>query len=140
MGLENCTFVVDFGHQIPPDANVDLVLTFDCLHDMPRPDLTANAVRQAIAENGTWLIKDIRSTGDFVKDQRNPLLALFYGFSIALMLAISDFGARRSWSWHPRVASRAGRENSSTTPGFAGFATLDLEDAGNLYYEVTVNQ
>ncbi len=138
MGLENCSFVVDFGHRIPTGADIDLVLTFDCLHDMPRPDLTASAVRQALAEDGTWLIKDIRSTGDFSKDQRNPLLALFYGFSIASCLQSAtsepDGLGLGTLGLHPERAKEL-----VTDAGFAGFTTLDLEDAANLYYEVTVN-
>ncbi len=137
MGLDNCRFVVESGENVPATGDIDLVLTFDCLHDMPRPDLAASAVRQAIHPEGTWLIKDIRSTGDFERDRRNPLLALFYGFSIAscLQSATSEPGGLGlgTLGLHPERAKEL-----TMAAGFDGFRTLDLEDAANLYYEVTV--
>ena len=47
------------------------------MHDMAFPGRTAASIRRAIAADGTWLIKDIRSTVDFDRDRRNPLLPLF---------------------------------------------------------------
>ena len=38
----------DFDH----DGDVDLVMTLDCLHDMPRPDLAMSAIRGAIDPDG----------------------------------------------------------------------------------------
>jgi 2-polyprenyl-3-methyl-5-hydroxy-6-metoxy-1,4-benzoquinol methylase len=135
MGLTNVTFVAAGGEDLPPDADYDLVLTFDCLHDMPRPDRTADAVRAAIANTGTWLIKDIRSTGDIERDRRNPLLAMFYGFSVAscLQSAMSepDGLGLGTLGLHPARA-----EELVAASGFTSFATHDLDDAANLYYEV----
>ncbi len=134
-GVTNVEFVVAGGEDLPPSGDVDVVLTFDCLHDMPFPDRTAAAIRQAIAPDGTWLIKDIRSTGSFEQDQRNPLLAMFYGFSIGscLQSATSEPGgmALGTLGLHPERA----RELVEAA-GFTRFETHDFEDAANLYYEV----
>ncbi len=136
-GLDNCEFVVAGAEDIPANADFDLVLCFDCLHDMPRPDKAATAIRRAIADDGTWLIKDIRSTGDFEKDKRNPLLALFYGFSVAscLQSAMSepDGLGLGTLGLHPEVA-----ENLVKDSGFSQIETHDFDDAANLYYEVRV--
>ena len=137
MGLDNVSFVHAMGADVAPTADIDLVLTFDCLHDMPRPDTTAAAVRDAIAADGTWLIKDIRSTGDFELDRRNPLLAMFYGFSImsCLQSAMSepDGLGLGTLGLHPAAA-----EELTTAAGFSSFVTHDFGDAANLYYEVRV--
>ena len=137
LGLDNVSFVHAMGADVAPTADVDLVLTFDCLHDMPRPDTTAAAVRDAIAADGTWLIKDIRSTGDFELDRRNPLLAMFYGFSImsCLQSAMSepDGLGLGTLGLHPAAA-----EELTTAAGFSSFVTHDFGDAANLYYEVRV--
>lgn len=137
MELDNTSFVVAGGEDLEPGADYDLVLTFDCLHDMPRPDRAASAVRDAIAQDGTWLIKDVRSTGDFDKDRRNPLLAMFYGFSISscLQSAMSEPGGfgLGTLGLHPDAAQQL-----TADAGFGSFATHDLNDAANLYYEVRV--
>ena len=66
-----------------PDRDYSLVLTFDCLHDMTRPDRAAAAIRRAIADDGTWLVKEIRCDDTWAGNRRNPMLAMFLGFSIA---------------------------------------------------------
>ncbi len=134
-GLSNIEFVEAGGEFVEQGAGHDLVITFDCLHDMPHPDRTAEAIRGAIADDGTWLIKDIRSTGDFAKDRRNPLLPLFYGFSLAscLQSAMSepDGMALGTLGLHPARA-----QELTEAAGFGSFTTHDLGDAANLYYEV----
>lgn len=137
-GLANATFVESSAEELPPDLGADLVLCFDCLHDMPRPDRAAAAIRGAIDDDGTWLIKDIRSTGSFEADMRNPLLAMFYGFSLTscLQSAMSepDGLGLGTLGLHPERAEELARE-----AGFGSFVTHDLDDAANLYYEVRVS-
>ncbi len=72
----------------------DLILAFGRLRDMPHPDAAARAVRSVIAHDGVFLIKDIRCTGRFETDNRHPLLALFYGYSLTscLQSAMSEPG------------------------------------------------
>ncbi len=137
MGLSNVEFVAAGAEDLPAGEDFDLVLCFDCLHDMPRPDKAATAIRNTIADDGTWLIKDIRSSGDFEQDKRNPLLALFYGFSVAscLQSAMSEPDAMGlgTLGLHPAAA-----EELVKTAGFTRIETHDFNDAANLYYEVRV--
>jgi 2-polyprenyl-3-methyl-5-hydroxy-6-metoxy-1,4-benzoquinol methylase len=136
-GVGNVEFLEAAAEHLPTEACFDLVLTFDCLHDMPHPDRTAAAVRRAIRPDGTWLIKDIRSSGDFDRDRRNPLLALFYGFSVAscLQSGRSEPGGMGlgTLGLHPARAEELVR-----AAGFSRFRTHDVGDAANLYYEVRV--
>ncbi|MEL7156455.1 MAG: class I SAM-dependent methyltransferase [Actinomycetota bacterium] len=137
LGLSNVEWKVAGGEDLEAGADHDLIITFDCMHDMPFPDRTAAAIRAAIADQGTWLLKDIRSTGDFAKDQRNPLLAMFYGFSVAscLQSAMSEPGAAGlgTLGLHAEAAQAL-----TEAAGFSRFTTHDLDDAANLYYEVRV--
>jgi len=137
LGLDNCEFVAAGGEDLPAGNDIDLVITFDCMHDMAFPDRTAASIRGAIADDGTWLLKDIRSTGDFSKDSRNPLLAMFYGFSVAscLQSAMSEPGGAGlgTLGLHAGVA-----QELTQAAGFSQFTTHDLDDAANLYYEVRV--
>jgi 2-polyprenyl-3-methyl-5-hydroxy-6-metoxy-1,4-benzoquinol methylase len=135
--LDNATFVQGGAEDLPSDTGADFVLTFDCLHDMARPDKAMAAIRQAIAPDGTWLIKDIRSSGDFERDRRNPMLAMFYGFSVSscLQSAMStpDGLGLGTLGLHPAKA-----EEMVRAAGFSSFVTHDFEDVANLYYEVRV--
>lgn len=135
MGLTNIDFVVGFAEDVPADPRFDLVLTFDCLHDMPRPDRATAAIAAALSPTGTWLVKDIRSTGDFEQDRRNPLLALFYGFSIAscLQSALSEPDGLGLGT----LGLHAERLKELTAAaGFSSVTVHDFDDAANLYYEV----
>lgn len=137
MDLDNVSFVEAGGEDLEPGGDHDLILTFDCLHDMPRPDLAAAAIRRSISAEGTWLIKDIRSTGDFEANRSNPMLALLYGFSVTscLQSAMSqpDGLGLGTVGLHPARA-----EELTTEAGFGSFITHDFDDAANLYYEVRV--
>ncbi len=135
MGLTNVSFVEASGEDLTGDAEHDLIMTFDCMHDMAFPDRTAAAIRNAIADDGTWLLKDIRSSGDFDQDSRNPLLALLYGFSImsCLQSAMSEPGGAGlgTLGLHADAA-----RDLTASAGFTRFDVHDLDDASNLYYEV----
>ncbi len=134
-GLSNVEFFAKPADELPSDIEADLVLCFDCLHDMTRPDQSLNAIHAAMAADGSLLIKDIRSTGDFDKDRRNPLLAMFYGFSVASCLqsarsAPDGMGLGTLGLYPERMKELV------TDAGFGSFVKHDLDDAANLYYEV----
>lgn len=133
--LTNVEFVCAGAADVPAGRDFDLVLTFDCLHDMPRPDQSLDAIRTAIADDGTLLIKDIRSNGDFEQDRRNPMLALFYSFSVTscLQSAVSepDGLGLGTLGLHPAKA-----QEMAAAAGFTSFVQHDFDDNANLYYEV----
>jgi 2-polyprenyl-3-methyl-5-hydroxy-6-metoxy-1,4-benzoquinol methylase len=136
-GLDNVRFRVGRGEELAPDGASDLVMTMDCLHDMTRPDLTAAAIRGAIRPDGTWLIREIRSSGTWSRDRRNPLLAMFYGYSVASCMssALSEpDGAGLGTLGLPAPAV----ETLCHAAGFGRVALHDLDDPANLYYEVRV--
>jgi SAM-dependent methyltransferase len=120
---------------LPAGAGYDLVLALDCLHDMTRPDAALAAVRSAIADDGTLLVKEIRSTGDWRRDQRNPVLAMMYGFSVQTCMssALSEPGGAGlgTLGLPPEVLRRLCEE-----AGFTRMATHDVDDPANLYHEV----
>jgi SAM-dependent methyltransferase len=61
----------------------DLVAMFDALHDMGDPVGAARRVREAIADDGTWMIVEPMA-GDHVEDNLNPVGRAYYGFSTLL--------------------------------------------------------
>ena len=136
-GLDNVRWHCRGGEDLPREPTFDFVLTLDCIHDMTRPQEVIGAVRRAIRENGTWLIKDIRSEPGFQNNLRNPLLAMFYGFSVSSCMssAMSEEGGAGlgTLGFNPEVARRMTSE-----AGFGDFRQHDFDDPANLYYEVRV--
>jgi SAM-dependent methyltransferase len=72
-------FEVASAQQFPGDG-YDLVCMFDCLHDMGDPVGAAAHVRQAMAEDGTWLVVEPAAT-DSVRENLNPVGRVFYNAS-----------------------------------------------------------
>ena len=136
-GLKNLKTFVAGGEALPSEATYDFLITFDCIHDMTRPAEVIAAIRRALKPDGTWLIKDIRSTPDFKQNMRNPMLAMFYGFSVSACMssALSEPNGAGlgTLGFNPAVAEDMVRE-----AGFTRFRMHDFDDPSNLYYEVRV--
>lgn len=134
-GVGNVSLHQSGGEQVPKEPVYDFVITFDCLHDMTHPERTIAAIRQAIRPDGTWLIKDIRSSPRWAENLRNPLLALHYGASVlsCMSSALSEPGGAGlgTLGFNPEVA-----EAMCRAAGFTHFTTHDFDDPANLYYEV----
>jgi 2-polyprenyl-3-methyl-5-hydroxy-6-metoxy-1,4-benzoquinol methylase len=135
LGLTNVELFERRAEDVPAGAGYDLVLTFDCLHDMTRPDRAVAAIREAIADDGTWLVKDIRSAPEFVDNLANPMLALMYASSVATCMSSAmsepDGLGLGTLGFNAVVAERMARE-----AGFTRFRIFDVPDRANLYYEV----
>jgi len=133
--LANVTVHRQRAEDLPAGAAYDLVLTFDCLHDMTRPDQAAAAIRGAIADDGTWLVKEIRCADTWDGNRRNPMLAMFLGLSVTTCLSSSlsePGGAGLGTIGLPPTALRRLVEGA----GFSRFRPLQVDDPANLYYEV----
>jgi SAM-dependent methyltransferase len=135
MGLDNVELYDRRAEDVPPGRGYDLVLTFDCLHDMTRPADAARAIRAAIADDGTWLIKDIRCADDWAANRKNPMLAMFLGFSVSSCLSSAmsepDGAGLGTIGLPPSVAERLVRD-----AGFTRFEERDFDDPANLFYVV----
>jgi ubiquinone/menaquinone biosynthesis C-methylase UbiE len=68
-GIKNITFHDASADPLPGDASHDFITTFDCLHDMTRPDLVMQAIRKAIKPDGTWLIADVHGEPTFEQNR-----------------------------------------------------------------------
>jgi SAM-dependent methyltransferase len=134
-GMTNVDLRAVGADDLPDDGRYDFVLTLDCIHDMPRPADAIAAIRRAIGSDGTWLIKDIRSSPRWQDNMKNPVLALMYGTSVACCMssALSEPGGAGlgTLGLYPELAERMCRD-----AGFTRFRVHDVEDPANLYYEV----
>jgi SAM-dependent methyltransferase len=134
-GLTNVEIIDRRAEDLPTTGEYSLVLTFDCLHDMTRPDAAASAIRCAMADDGTWLVKEIRCADTWAGNRRNPMLAMFLGFSISSCMSSAlsepDGAGLGTIGLPPKALERLARE-----AGFTRFQVHDFEDPANLYYEI----
>ncbi len=133
--LTNVQLHVAPAAELPRLPTYDFVLTLDCLHDMPRPAEAMAAIRAALHDEGTWLIKDIRAGATWHDNLRNPVLAMMYGTSVATCMSSAlsepDGAGLGTLGFHRQLAEAMCRE-----AGFTRFTVHDFDDPANLYYEV----
>lgn len=133
--LDNVTLVHGRAEDLPADASFDLALTFDCLHDMTRPDDALAAVRGALRDDGTLLVKEIRCADTLEANKKNPMLAMMFGFSITSCMSSATSEPGGMGLGTVGLPESKLRELASD----AGFSTVIPHDPGepaNVYYEV----
>ncbi|MGD0288206.1 MAG: class I SAM-dependent methyltransferase [Candidatus Binataceae bacterium] len=135
-GVGNINFHDAKVDPLPGDASHDFITTFDCLHDMTRPDLVMQAIRKAIKPDGTWLIADVHGQPTFEGNLTdNPLAPVMYGFSVLCCMssALSEPGGLGLGTLgFPEPVAR----KMTAAAGFTRFTTRDFENPINAYYEV----
>ncbi|GAA4846638.1 class I SAM-dependent methyltransferase [Pseudonocardia benzenivorans] len=113
-------------------AGYDLVTTFDALHDMGDPVGAARRVREALTDDGTWMIVEPMA-GDRPEDNFNPIGRAYYGFSTLLCTPGSlsqDVGLALGTQAGP-----ARIRDVTTAAGFSRFRVA-AQTPFNLVYEV----
>ena len=135
-GIDNVHFHDPRVEPLPSDRSVDLVTTFDCIHDMTHPQEVMAAIREAIADDGTWLLVDIKALDTFAENVRkNPMASLMYGISVlsCMSSALSEpGGAGLGTLGLPESKAR----EMSAAAGFTRFQRLKVDHSVNAFYEV----
>jgi 2-polyprenyl-3-methyl-5-hydroxy-6-metoxy-1,4-benzoquinol methylase len=113
-------------------SGYDLVTTFDALHDMGDPVGAARRVRDALAEDGTWLLVEPNAS-DVVEENFNPVGRLYYAGSTFLCVpnALSQPGGHALGA----QAGEAAIREIATEAGFTRFRRA-AESPFNLAYEI----
>jgi 2-polyprenyl-3-methyl-5-hydroxy-6-metoxy-1,4-benzoquinol methylase len=110
----------------------DLVTTFDALHDMGDPVGAARRVREALAEDGTWLLVEPNAS-DVVEENFNPVGRLYYAGSTFLCVP-NGLSQPGGYALGAQAGEAAIRE-VATAAGFTRFRRA-AESPFNLVYEV----
>lgn len=135
-GLDNVDFRDPRLDPLPTDGSVDLVVTFDCIHDMTHPDEVMTALRRAIAPDGLWLLVDIKAQPTFAENAaRNPMASLMYGISV--LSCMSSALSEPDGAGLGTLGLSADRaESMARRAGFERFRRLDVEHSVNAFYEI----
>jgi 2-polyprenyl-3-methyl-5-hydroxy-6-metoxy-1,4-benzoquinol methylase len=135
-GVENARFVDPRQEPLPSDNSVDFITTFDCIHDMAHPTQMFKAIRAGLADDGTWLLVDIKGRDTFADNvEQNPMAALMYGISVlsCLSSALSEpDGEGLGTLGLPESKAR----EMSVAAGFSQFRRLDVKHNLNAFYEI----
>jgi SAM-dependent methyltransferase len=135
-GITNVTFLDPRAEPLPDDRSVDLVTTFDCIHDMTDPAGVIGAIRGALADDGTWLLVDIKAHDTYAQNvERNPMASMMYGISVlsCMSSALSEPGGAGLGTLG---LSAAKAEALARDGGFTRFRQLEVDHPINAFYEI----
>jgi SAM-dependent methyltransferase len=125
-------------HQDPaekaPAGTYDLVMAFECVHDMPDPVPVLRAMRRMVAPDGHVLVADMAGAEEFEPDQDLVQRAL-YGFSVLICLPDAMTGNPEGATgtvMRPSTMHRYARG-----AGFTSAVPLDVEHDFWRFYELT---
>ena len=104
MNLSNVAFVAqdlsDFRAIAEPDA-VDVVTTFDAIHDQAKPLNVLKGIRRTLKPDGVYLMQDIRASSAVANNIDHPLGTLLYTVScmhcMTVLLAQGGEGLGAMW-------------------------------------------
>ena len=103
---------------------------------MTDPQGMMTTIRAALADDGTWLLVDIKALDTFAENARkNPMASLMYGISVlsCMSSALSEPGGAGlgTLGLPPSRAEAMARD-----AGFTRFRRLPVDHAINAFYEV----
>jgi ubiquinone/menaquinone biosynthesis C-methylase UbiE len=126
---DRVTFDVS-GAQTLEARDLDLVTTFDCLHDMGDPLGAARRILGSLATDGTWMIVE-PAAGDTVESNLNPVGRVYYSFSTYLCVpnAMSQSGGYALGA----QAGEAAIRQVVTDAGFTRFRRVAETPFNNVY-------
>lgn len=125
-------------HQDPaeraPAGAYDLVMAFECVHDMPDPVAVLRAMRRMVAEDGHVLVADMAGAEEFHPDGDLVQRAL-YGFSVLVCLPDAMTGNPEGATG--TVIRPATMQRYAHEAGFTAAVPLDVAHDFWRFYELT---
>jgi 2-polyprenyl-3-methyl-5-hydroxy-6-metoxy-1,4-benzoquinol methylase len=135
-GLTNASFHDPRQQSLPSNGSLDMVTTFDCIHDMTHPQEMMAAIRAALKPDGIWLLVDIKAQDSFEQNaKKNPMAALMYGISVLSCMSSALSEADGAGLGTLGLSENRAREMAETA-GFTRFRRLPVEHSVNAFYDV----
>jgi hypothetical protein len=119
-----------------PWARLALVpVILPMLDDMTRPDDALAAVRGALRDDGTLLVKEIKCADTLEENRANPMLAMMLGFSITSCMSSATSEPDGMGLGTVGLPESRLRELTEAA-GFTSVVRHDPGEPSNVYYEV----
>jgi 2-polyprenyl-3-methyl-5-hydroxy-6-metoxy-1,4-benzoquinol methylase len=134
--VDNVSFHDPRTSPLPADHSVHFVTTFDCVHDMTRPQQMMASIRAALTDDGIWMLVDIKSMDTFAENVRkNPMASLMYGVSVlsCMSSALSEPGGAGLGTLG--LSANTARRMAELA-GFSRFRKLAVDHSVNAFYEI----
>jgi 2-polyprenyl-3-methyl-5-hydroxy-6-metoxy-1,4-benzoquinol methylase len=111
-------------------AAFDLVTLCDVLHDLAEPLKTLQEIRALLKPDSTFFIVEPKAA-DRLEDNRNPVAATFYGFSVfhCMTQSLARGGPGLGTCLGPAATEKLVRQ-----AGYSRFQRLDIKSLTNLFY------
>ncbi len=132
--LNNVEFHGYSVEEIHTDPPFDLITTFDVIHDLANPRSGLERIREALAEDGQYLMME-PNVSSSLEDNLNPRGALLYGVSalhcMTQALAVGGEGLGAAWG-------RQKAEEYAREAGFGSFTHLEnISNRFSAFYLLT---
>jgi 2-polyprenyl-3-methyl-5-hydroxy-6-metoxy-1,4-benzoquinol methylase len=123
-------FFVKTTAEMPRGEGFDLITLCDALHDLAEPKKTLEEIRALLKPGGTLFIVEPKAA-DRLEDNRNPVAATFYGFSVfhCMTQSLARGGPGLGTCLGPAATEALVRQ-----AGYSRFQRLDIKSLTNLFY------
>ena len=126
-GFGNVEFFERDVESVPTDPPFDLITSFDVIHDLPDPLAGMRRIRQALSDDGLYLMMEPNASSK-LEENLTPRGAMLYGVStlhcLTQSLALGGAGLGSAW----------GRQRAEAMAQEAGFGSFQpLEDITNKF-------
>jgi 2-polyprenyl-3-methyl-5-hydroxy-6-metoxy-1,4-benzoquinol methylase len=123
-------FLATTTSSMPRGSGLDLITLCDVLHDLAEPLKTLQEIRTLLKPDGTLFIIEPRAA-DRLEDNRNPVAATFYGFSVfhCMTQSLARGGPGLGTCLGPAATEKLVRQ-----AGYSRFQRLDIKSLTNLFY------
>ena len=123
MGLKNVRFERVDVTELADQPKHDLITAFDSIHDQFAPDVVLRRVREALAEDGQFVMVDFKFATDVAENIGNRLAPLHYGISVmhCMTVSLARGGAGLGTVW--------GIEKAREMLADAGFGHVEVVDS-----------
>lgn len=123
MNLDNSTFKVMDIAGLPSNPEFDLITAFDTIKGQKEPLKVLKNVRNALSEDGIFLMIEFKFSSDVKNNIGNPLSPLYYGISLFHCMTVSLA------SGGPGLGAVWGIEKAQEMLSDAGFSNVNLLDS-----------
>ncbi|MEZ5536296.1 MAG: methyltransferase domain-containing protein [Thiolinea sp.] len=122
MGLQNVRFEVKDVTSLEGEK-FELITAFDAIHDQREPETVLASVRDALADNGTFLMIEFKFNSEVQNNIGNPFAPMYYAFSLMHCTPVSLA------SGGPGLGACWGEQVARETLGKVGFAEVEVIDS-----------